>query len=71
MRIQRICETQSVLSGAAAYAQCVEDWRRNRPDFGSMSMAERTRIQRICETQGVLSGAAAYARCVEDWIKSR
>ena len=70
-RIQRICDAEGIVRGAAAHARCVEDWRRHRPDFGGMSVSERSRIRRICEGEGIVSGAAAYARCVEDWRRHR
>ena len=60
-----------MISGAAAYVSCVEDWQRNRPDFRGMGAQERSRIQSICEPKGMISGAAAYVSCVEDWQRNR
>ena len=59
--IERRCGHTQILA-AAAYARCIEEWRRHRADFRGMGEQERRAVERRCghmETPGRTSTPAS------------
>ena len=69
--IERMCRHVGPVEGPAAYARCVEEGKRNRPNFRGVSVDEREDIERMCRHVGPVEGPAAYARCVEEGKRNR
>ena len=69
--IERMCRHVGPVQGPAAYARCIEEGKRNRPDFSGVGVDARRDIERMCGHVGPVRGPAAYARCVEEGKRSR